>query len=68
MNLEPLWYESSPFVYLVLGLAAVLFSHSALGLAFSAVLIATAITIFSLRLAYRSPASEMRRKYARPVR
>lgn len=67
MNVEALWYETSPYVYLVVGLAAVLFSRSALGLAFSAVLIATAATIFCLRRVYRSPARQALRKYSRPA-
>ena len=66
MNIEALWYETAPYVYFVVGLAAVLFSHSLLGFAFSLVLIAGAVTIFSLRRMYRSPARQTLRKYSRP--
>jgi hypothetical protein len=67
MNLEALWYEISPYLYLVLGLASVLFSSSTLGLLFSAILVAIAATLLCLRRMYRSPASERLRKYARPA-
>lgn len=65
MKVEALWYETSPYVYLVVGIAAVLFSHSPVGFAFSAILIATAITICCLRRVYRSPARQTLRKYSR---
>lgn len=67
MKIEAIWYEVSPYAYLVVGLASVLFSSSTLGFAFSATLVATAVTVFCLRAVYRSPASEKRRKYSRPV-
>jgi hypothetical protein len=67
MNLEALWYESSPYLYVALGLAAVLFSSSPLGLLFSAILVAIGATLLCLRRIYRSPARERLRKYARPA-
>lgn len=61
-----LWYETSPFVYLVLGLASLLFSTSASGFVFSTLLVVVAVTIFSLRRSYRSPEQQKLRKYSRP--
>ena len=66
MKIEALWYETSPYVYFVVGWTAVLFSHSALGLAFSATLVCTAVAIHCRRRIYRSPDQEHLRKYARP--
>ena len=66
MSLESLWYETSPYFYLVVGLASALFSNSALGLVFSALLVAASVTIFRLRRIYRSPESQAYRKYSRP--
>ena len=67
MRFEALWYETSPYVYFVFGLSATLFSHSAVGLAFSATLVSAAATIVCLRQIYRSPARQRLRKYARPA-
>jgi hypothetical protein len=61
-----LWYETSPFVYLVVGLASMLFSTSAPALVFSTLLVVLAVTIFSLRRVYRSPEQQKLRKYSRP--
>ena len=61
-----LWYETSPYVYFIVGLASMLFSTSAYGFAFSTLLIVVAVTIFSLRRAYRSPERQKYRKYSRP--
>jgi hypothetical protein len=61
-----LWYETSPFVYLVVGLASMLFSTSAPGFAFSTLLVVMAVTIFSLRRIYRSSEQQKLRKYSRP--
>ena len=66
MILEALWYEISPYVYLFVGLASVLFCTSTLGFVFSAILVAIAVTVLCLRRVYRSPASEKLRKYSRP--
>lgn len=65
MSLEALWYEVSPYAYLVIGLASVLFSNSDLGLVFSALLLAASFTIFRLRRIYRSPGNQHLRKYSR---
>jgi len=57
---------TSPYVYFIVGLASMLFSTSAYGFAFSTLLIVVAVTIFSLRRAYRSPERQKYRKYSRP--
>ena len=66
MRLESLWYETSPYLYLVIGLLSALISDSATGLVFSALLVAASVTIFRLRRIYRSPESQAYRKYSRP--
>jgi hypothetical protein len=66
MSLELLWYETSTYLYLVVGLASALFSNSALGLVFSALLVAASVTIFRLRRIYRSPERQAYRRYSRP--
>ncbi len=66
MNLEALWYETSPYLYLAGGLASILFATSAVGLLFSASLVAVASALLVLRRAYRGPERERLRKYARP--
>ncbi len=65
MSLEPLWYEVSPYVYFVVGLASVLFSNSDLGLLASALLLTTSFTILRLRRIYRSPDKLEHHKYSR---
>jgi hypothetical protein len=62
-----LWYRASPYVYLVVGLLATMFSTSATGFASCALLVAMSVTILCLRRAYRSPEQQKLRKYARPV-
>lgn len=66
MSLEALWYEASPYVYLVVGLVAVLFTNSDLGLVFSALLLTASFTMLRLRRIYRSPDRVEYRKYSRP--
>jgi len=66
MSLESLWYESSPYSYLVVGLVSALFSNSTLGFLFCALLVAASVIIFCLRRIYRSPERTAYRKYARP--
>ena len=61
-----LWYETSPYIYFVLGFGSLLFSDSAPGFAFSTLLIIVSVTIFSLRRIYRSPERQKLRKYSRP--
>ena len=65
MRLESLWYEMSPYLYLVVGLLSALISTSALGLVFSALLVGASVTIFRRRRHYRSPESRAYRKYSR---
>ena len=66
VTLEALWYEACPYVYAVLGLASVLFSHSAPGLVFSALLLAASLYILRRRRSHRSHESRQYRKYSRP--
>ena len=66
MSLEVLWYEVSPYVYLVVGLASALFSNSDFGLVSCALLLTAAFIIFRLRRIYRSPNRLEFRKYSRP--
>ncbi len=66
MLLEALWYETSPYVYVVAGLASVLFSSSASGVVFSALLVAASLDILRRRRSYRNYESEQYRKYSRP--
>ena len=66
MSLEALWYEVSPYVYFVVGLASVLFSTSDLGLVFSALLLTASFIVLRLRRIYRSPDRQEYRKYSRP--
>jgi hypothetical protein len=61
-----LWYETSPYVYLIAGVIAMLFSNSAPGFVFSTLLLVAAITILSLRRTYRSLEQRNYRKYSRP--
>jgi hypothetical protein len=64
-RLESLWYETSPYLYLVVGLVSALISDTATGLVFSALLVGASVTIFRLRRNYRSPESWAYRKYSR---
>ena len=66
MSVEALWYEVSPYVYLVVGLAAPLFSNSDVGFVCSALLLSASFTILRLRRVYRSPDQVHLRKYSRP--
>ena len=66
MSLEALWYEVSPYVYLVVGLVSAAFSHSDLGLVFSALLLSASLAILRLRRIYRRPDRVKFRKYSRP--
>jgi hypothetical protein len=66
MSLATLWYEVSPYVYFVAGLASASFSNSDVGLVSSALLLIASLTIVRLRRIYRSPDSVEFRKYARP--
>ena len=65
MSLESLWYETSPYLYLVVGLVSALASNSAPGLVFSVLLVAASVTIFRLRRIHRSSETQVYRKYSR---
>jgi len=66
MSLEALWYEVSPYVYFVVGLASALFSSSDLGLVSCALLLTASFTIVRLRRIHRRPDRLDSRKYSRP--
>ena len=66
MRLEALWYEVSPYVYVVVGLASAAFSNSDVGLVCSALLLSASFTILRCRRLYRSPDRLDSRKYSRP--
>ena len=66
MSLGALWYEVSPYVYFVVGLASASFSNSDIGLVCSALLLTAAFTIVRRRRIYRHPARVEFRKYSRP--
>ena len=66
MRLEALWYEVSPYVYVVVGLASAAFSNSDFGLLCSALLLSASFTILRWRRLYRSPDRLESRKYSRP--
>jgi len=66
MSLGALWYEVSPYVYFVVGLASASFSNSDFGLVSSALLLAATFTIVRLRRIHRSPSNVEVRKYSRP--
>lgn len=66
MSLEALWYEVSPYVYFVVGMASASFSNSDVGLVSSALLLTASLTIFRRRRIYRSPDRLATRKYSRP--
>ena len=53
MDLETIWYEFSPYLYAVAGVASILSSGSTLRLVSGALLLAAAVTIFRLRWTYR---------------
>jgi hypothetical protein len=61
-----LWYETSPYVYFIVGVIAMLFSTSAPGFVFSTLLLVAATTILLLRRTYRSLEQRNFRKYSRP--
>lgn len=53
MDLETLWYEFSPYVYAVAGIASVASTRSTVGIVSGVLLLAAAATIFRLRWTYR---------------
>lgn len=60
MSREALWYEASPYLYLVISVAAAFFSGSALGLVSCALLVTASVAILRLRRIYRRPARQAR--------
>jgi len=66
MSVGALWYEVSPYVYFVVGLASASFSNSDFGLVSSALLLTASFTIVRRRRIYRSPDRVESRKYSRP--
>jgi hypothetical protein len=63
--MEAWWYEASPFLYALAGLAFVWSTDSVLAFTSGAVLVMAAVRILILRRRYRKAAAEHRRKYAR---
>jgi len=63
--MEPLWYEASPFLYALGGLAFVWSTDSLLAFTSGVVLVMSAIRILILRRRYRRAVAEHHRKYAR---
>jgi uncharacterized membrane protein (UPF0136 family) len=53
MDLENIWYECSPYLYLAGGLATILKSDSRVGLVSGVLLVAAALTILRLRYVHR---------------
>jgi uncharacterized membrane protein (UPF0136 family) len=53
MDLETIWYECSPYLYLAGGVATILKSDSRVGLVSGVLLIAAAATILRLRYVHR---------------
>ncbi len=58
-GLEPLWYEISPYVYGIIGIAAILISDT-IGEIFGAILLTAAATIVGMRRNYRRLEEEKR--------
>jgi len=65
MTVEALWYEASPFLYAVGGLAFVWSTDSALAFGSGVLLVTSATRILVLRRRHRRAVAEHRRKYAR---
>ncbi|RPH67110.1 MAG: hypothetical protein EHM83_02310 [Burkholderiales bacterium] len=53
MSLEDIWYESSPYVYLLSGVATLVGSEGVLGTASALLLLIAAATILRLRWSHR---------------
>lgn len=53
MDIEAIWYEYSPYIYLVVGAIVIFNVESRLGMASGSVLVATAAVIMRLRWRYR---------------
>lgn len=59
MKLEELWYESSPYVYLAVGVLAAALADSALSYGSSALLLIAGATIVRMRWVYRQPPKQI---------
>jgi NhaP-type Na+/H+ or K+/H+ antiporter len=74
MSIEELWYEASPYIYILLGITVLFGSNETLGLASGGLLLVAAGTILRLRWLHRHRRNErdtrsMRRTQAdRPPR
>jgi hypothetical protein len=53
MDLETLWYEALPYLYLVAGVASIIYAPSYLGRLSGGLLIVAALTILKMRRTYR---------------
>lgn len=53
-NLETVWYEYSPYLYLAIGIAAIIYADTLLARLSCALLILAALTILRLRRTYRN--------------
>ena len=53
MDLEVLWYEASPYIYILVGVIAMIYASSYLAMLPGALLIAAALTIIKMRRTYR---------------
>ena len=53
MDLETVWYEVSPYIYGIVGIAALLGTPSTMGIISGALLIAASATIVRLRWVHR---------------
>lgn len=53
MNLEALWYESSPYAYFGAAVASVITAPSALSIVCAIMLVAASLTIVRMRWVYR---------------
>ena len=53
MSIETLWYEVSPFIYGIVGVAALSGAQTAIGIISGGLLIAAAATVIRMRWVYR---------------
>ena len=58
MSIEELWYEASPYIYVLLGVAVLFGSNETLGLASGGLLLLAAGTILRLRWLHRHRRTE----------
>ena len=53
MDFEVLWYEASPYIYVIVGIIAMIYASSYLAMLPGGLLIAAAVTILRMRRSYR---------------